>query len=388
MTDLSVVDPDVRVVEFPCLRARQPIGDIFVATLPYRQVAAMTFFDVRRVLQEDRDVEKYLGIQRQLDPGRVKEIAQYVTTIDASFPSSIIIALEEDYVQYDEKTGRMTVSNVKLGETTPSISLGKVGRVLDGQHRIAGLEDFEGEFDLSVTLFLGADISDQAHIFATVNIEQTKVNKSLVYDLFELARARSPQKTCHNIVVALDRDPESPFYHRIKRLGIATDAEDRIFEPVTQSTLVEGLVDYMSVDPAKDRDILLRGGLPDKVGTDELYKRPLQHLFVNGEDIKIIQLIYNYFSAARARWPDAWASKGKGDMLNRTNGVRALLKFFRVAYTQVAAPGDPVTVQKFLDRVFKGIPLEDADFTTDNFLPGTSGEARLLRILRGKETLH
>ena len=345
----------------------------------------MTYFDVRRVLQVERDVEKYLGVQRVLDPTRVKEISQYVNTIDASFPSSVIIALEEDYVQFDETSGKMIVSNVRLGEDTPSIALGKVGRVLDGQHRIAGLEDYEGEFDLSVTLFLGADISDQAHIFATVNIEQTKVNKSLVYDLFELARARSPQKTSHNIVVALDRDPDSPFYKRIKRLGIAT--EGRIFEPVTQSTLVEGLLDYLSVDPAKDRDTLLRGNLPAKVDADELYKRPLQHLFVDGEDMKIIQLIYNYFTAVRMRWPEAWDSRGKGDMLNRTNGVRALLRFFRHAYTQVAAPGDMVSSQKFLDRVFGPMLLKDRDFTTENFLPGTSGESRLFRILRGKETL-
>lgn len=381
----SILDPDVRRIEFPCLRARQPIGDIFVATLPYKEVAAMTYFDVRRVLQVERDVEKYLGVQRVLDPTRVKEISQYVNTIDASFPSSVIIALEEDYVQFDETSGKMIVSNVRLGEDTPSIALGKVGRVLDGQHRIAGLEDYEGEFDLSVTLFLGADISDQAHIFATVNIEQTKVNKSLVYDLFELARARSPQKTSHNIVVALDRDPDSPFYKRIKRLGIAT--EGRIFEPVTQSTLVEGLLDYLSVDPAKDRDTLLRGNLPAKVDADELYKRPLQHLFVDGEDMKIIQLIYNYFTAVRMRWPEAWDSRGKGDMLNRTNGVRALLRFFRHAYTQVAAPGDMVSSQKFLDRVFGPMLLKDRDFTTENFLPGTSGESRLFRILRGKETL-
>ena len=92
--------------------------------------------------------------------------------------------------------------------------------------------------------------------------------------------------------------------------------------------------------------MLLRGGKPSKIGTDELFKRPLQHLFVDGEDLKIIQLIYNYFSAVRSRWPDAWNSRGKGDMLNRTNGVRALLKFFRFAYTHVAAPGDMVSAQE------------------------------------------
>ncbi len=74
-------------------------------------------------------------------------------------------------------------------------------------------------------------------------------------------------------------------------------------------------------------------------------------------------------------------------MLNRTNGVRALLRYFRFAYAHVAAPGDMVSADKFLDRVFRQIPLNNADFTTENFVPGTGGEARLFRMLRGKDHL-
>lgn len=382
----DVRDPDKIEISFKCLRARQPIGDIFVATIPYKKLSSMTYFDVRRVLQQDRDVERYLGVQRPIDEKRIKLLNTYVNLVDASFPSSIIVALDEDYVTYDEASDTMTVRNFRTGEDDPSTAIRKVGRVLDGQHRIAGLEGFTGEdFDLSATIFVGADIADQAHIFATVNIEQTKVNKSLVYDLYELSRSRSPQKTCHNIVVALDRDPDSPFYKRVKRLGIAT--ENRVFEPVTQSTLVDGLIGYISADPRTDRDKLLRGRRLDRAVGDDLFKRPLRNLFVEEKDIEIIQLIYNYFIAVRERWPEAWSQRGTGFILNRTNGVRALLRFFRFAYAKVAAPGDMVSSQRFLDHVFRQVALGDTDFTTDNFPPGTSGEAKLFRILRDKEQL-
>lgn len=380
-------DPSPIAISFRCLRARQPIGDIYIASIPYRDIQKITYFDVRRVLQEDRDVERYLGIQRPLDTKRVQQLNEYVNLVDASFPSSVIIALEPDYVTFDEEGGTLTVRNFKLGEDAPSTAIRRSARVIDGQHRIAGLEKFAGnDFDLSATIFVGADISDQAHIFATVNLEQTKVNRSLVYDLYELSRSRSPQKTCHNIVVALDRDPDSPFYKRIKRLGLASD--DRIFEPITQSTLVDGLIDYITSDPRKDRDNILRGQKLNKAFGDEIYKRPLRNLFVDGNEIAIIQLVYNYFSAVRLRWPQAWDERGKGFMLNRTNGVRALLKFFRIAYAHVAAPGDMVSVDKFLDRSFRDIPLKDDDFTIQNFVPGTGGEARLFRVLRGKERLY
>lgn len=382
----DVRDPSLVTISFRCLRARQPIGDIYVATIPYKDVAKMTFFDVRRVLQQERDVERYLGIQRPLDNKRVDQIGAYVNLVDASFPSSVIVAFEDDYVSYDESTGVMTVRNHRIGEDEPSTAIRRTGRVIDGQHRIAGLEEFTGaDFDLSTTIFVGADISDQAHIFATVNIEQTKVNRSLVYDLYELSRSRSPQKTCHNIVVALDRDPDSPFYKRIKRLGLATI--DRVFEPVTQSMLVDGLITYISADPREDRDRILRGRSLERASGDELFKRPLRNLFVAGEEIAIIQLVYNYFEAVRQRWPDAWEERGRGYMLNRTNGVKALLRYFRFAYAHVAAPGDMVSVERFLDRAFRHVPLADKDFTTENFVPGTGGEARLFRVLRGKEQL-
>lgn len=385
MIDNIPNDPDQIRFSFPCIRARQPVGDIFVATLPFKRLIDITYFDVRRVLQEERDFERYLGIQRPLDDGRVKVLSDYVNFADASFPTSIIIALEQDYVTYDENSKEMTISNCRSGETVPSIALRMLARVLDGQHRIAGLSGFKGDqFDLSVTIFVGADIADQAHIFATVNLEQTKVNKSLVYDLYELSRSRSPQKTCHNIAVTLDRDVDSPFYHRIKRLGIAT--EGRVFEPITQATFVEGLMPYISQAPRSDRDGLIRGQKLVRASDDELFKMPFRNLFVDERDIDIAKIVYNYFTAVQRRWPEAWATRERGWMLNRTNGVRALLRFLRYAYLKVAKPGEVPRTEQF-EKVFAEISIRDDQFNLDNFVPGSGGEARLLNVLRRKEAL-
>jgi DGQHR domain-containing protein len=178
---LELVDPDPISYSFPCIRAAQPIGDIFVGAIPFRTLIRISHFDVRRILQDERDVERYLGIQRPLEDRRVRSLSEYVNYRDASFPTSIILAIDEDYAEFHDKTNTMTVSNIKHTEKEPSIPIARLARVLDGQHRIAGLSFFEGEtFDVPVTIFVGADISDQAHIFATVNLEQTKVNKSLV----------------------------------------------------------------------------------------------------------------------------------------------------------------------------------------------------------------
>ena len=381
------VDPDMREICFPCMLARQPIGDVYLATIPHADLIRMTYFDVRRVLTEQRDVERYLGIQRPLSKRRVQDLGEYVNFVDATFPTSVIIAINDtDYVSYNSDKKSMTVRNVRSGETEPSIAIRNLCRVIDGQHRIAGLEHFKGEaFELAVTLFLGADIADQAHIFSTVNLEQTKVSKNLVYDLYELAHTRSPQKTCHNIAVTLDADETSALYKRIKRLGGATNG--RAFEPISQATFVEGLLAHISSDPKGDRDTLLRNEFPLQVTVETSYKLVFREMFLQNRDIDILTVVFNFFNAAAERWPEAWADRGRGAVLNRTNGVRALLRFLRPAYLKVGVPGDVVAKSKFVDRVFTSIPLSDRDFIVENFPPGTSGESKLYRIFVGQDRL-
>src|SRR5690606_25044922 len=178
------VPPDPSKIEicFDCIRATQPIGDLYIASIPFDQLIKFTYFDVRRVISSERDVEKYLGIQRPISKARLRDLESYVNFIDATFPTSIIVAINDaSYASYDEAMKRLCIRNYRLDEETPSIAIRQLGRVIDGQHRIAGLEAFSGEkFDATVTLFIEADIADQAHIFSTVNLEQTKVNKNLV----------------------------------------------------------------------------------------------------------------------------------------------------------------------------------------------------------------
>lgn len=380
-------DPDRIDISFRCLKARQPIGDLYIASIPHRDLIRMTYFDVRRIIDKERDVERYLGIQRPLGKERVADLEDYVNYLDATFPTSVIIALNQiEYVSFDETTGTMSVSNMKEGDDLPSVPIRRLGRVIDGQHRIAGLESFSGEaFEVPVTIFLGADIADQAHIFSTVNLEQTKVSKNLVYDLYELARTRSPQKTAHNIAVTLDRDESSALYRRIKRLGMATAGRD--FEPVSQATFVEGILAHITRDAKGDRDILLRGEIPDKADSDGIFKLVFRNMFIDGKDVDILTIVYNYFAAVKKRWPEAWDERGRGAVLNRTNGIRALLRFLRHAYLKVAIPGDMASMEKFHERVFGPIALESKDFVVENFVPGTSGEAKLYRVLRGQETI-
>ncbi|ABW66630.1 conserved hypothetical protein [Desulfosudis oleivorans Hxd3] len=341
--------------------------------------------DVRRIFDE-RDFEKYLGIQRPLSKKRVKELSEYVKTVDACFPTSIILSVSSLCAEYNEQTSEMTLQNyLDADNEEEKIIFGQIAKVIDGQHRIEGLKNYNGpHFDINVSIFVDIDVAEQAYIFSTVNLAQTKVNKSLVYDLFDYAKARSPQKLCHKIAVALDGDKNSPFYQRIRRLGVAT--KNRYNETITQATFVEALLKYISktkMQEMHDRDLYLRGKKPKKIDADESRQLIFRNMMIEEKDFELTDIIWNYFEAVKTRWPHAWDSTGTGYILNRTNGFRALMRFLRNAYCQLANPGcwDVPKVEDFLE-IFKKIEIEDGEFTSENFKPGSSGESELYKALK------
>lgn len=374
--NFSIIDGKI---QFPCIEVTQPIGTFYIASIPCKVLCEITYSDVRRI-EGERKFESYLGIQRNLDQIRVKKIRDYVNTIDASFPSGIIIAVDGRCISYDRDRNIMML-NAYSGDDG-KIETHQIAKVLDGQHRIEGLRGFEGEFQLNVSIFVDADIAQQAYLFSTVNLAQTKVNKSLVYDLFDLSNKRSPQKLCHTIAVTMNGIPESPFFERIKRLGSATPG---IYtETITQATFVSALMPYISNDENKDRDLYMRGKKPEKVDSHELQRLIFRNMMIEERDDDIAVIIFNYFSAVRNRWPDAWMNLGQGNVLIRTNGFRALMRFLRPAYLYLVAPGEVPTIEQF-GNIFKKISIDN--FSSDLYKPGSSGESLLYNVLISEASL-
>lgn len=374
---------DPKSISLKCLRVQQPIGAFYLAAMDHRTLCDITFFDVRRVLKEHRDIEKYLGIQRPLDMKRVKEISEYVNTYDSCFPTGVILAVPGACAQFDYANSILTLSNYLEPENDyDKVFFSHIARVIDGQHRIEALQAFKGDnFEVNVCIFVDIDIASQAYIFSTVNLAQTKVNKSLVYDLYDYAKSRSPQKVCHNIAVALDEHEDSPFYKRIKRLGVATDG--RFNETITQANFVESLLRYICKDRIQeisDRNLYLDNRKPDLITKKESTRLIFRNMFINEQDIEIADIILHYFQAIRDKWPNAWTSTGQGFMLNKTNGFRGCMRFLRDAYLFLTSPGG-VPKQKDFQSIFDKIDIPENNFTTLHFPPGTSGESLLHQTL-------
>jgi len=370
---------DAPSVRIDALRVTQPIGDYFVGRASALDLLAICKFDFRRMTYQSGYID-FLGIQRKVSEKRARDIAQYAGTVDAVFPTSIVIAVPEKCVSIEnlceDRLQRLTIVGYEDKDHPElNIALEEVASIIDGQHRLRGVQLSEGTgIELPVAIFIGTDDATDASIFSVVNLAQTKVNKSLVYDLFAVARTRSPEKTCHEVVVALDRMQESPFHDRIKRLGTAT--EGRFGETLAQATMVLGLLPYITSDALADRDRGKRFGFWEPISGPQARRRIFFEFFRRGQDENILANVLNYFLAVKTRWPTAWESTGRGNMINRTNGYNAFIRFLRPAYLHITTMPRVVRADEF-GRVFDKVNLTDAEFNTNRFLPGTSG-AKLL----------
>ena len=361
--------PNDAWIELKVHEVTQPIGTFYCGVIDHRDLITISYSDIRRINTEKREVETYLGIERPLSKKRVGELNDYVNTVDANFPSPIILAIEEKHAELDPDTSVMRIRNDE-----------DVAKILDGQHRIAGLVGFEGDaFDVLVTIFLEMDIEYQAMVFATINLEQNKVNKSLAYDLYAYATSRSPQKTCHNIVRLLNSREGSPFYNKIKVLGVAGDRT----ETISQALFIDSLLPLITTKPKKERDILRRGQSLNRARQGEAYSLIFRNLFIDGEDGVIARVLWNYFGAVQQRWGKYWTEVIKGSVLNRTTGFRGLMQFLPYAYVVVGGlKGNPLDAQ--FDDLFQGIDIEGHDITPENYPPGTTGAARFRDHLKAK----
>jgi len=68
-------------------------------------------------------------------------------------------------------------------------------------------------------------------------------------------------------------------------------------------------------------------------------------------------------------------------MLSKTNGFMALMRFLKDIYIDLERIGSIISKSQF-SHVFSQINLTDADFTVDNYKPGTSGESALYKDLK------
>ena len=359
--------------EISALRVTQPIGEFFIGVMTADAIVHRLSYDPRTSDQESSD-----AIQRKLIKSRIREISDYVGDVNATFPTPIIIAADSDrVVELDDEVARkLGVSRFRLPPE------GLIGSVLDGQHRIEGLKQASDEvrarFQLPIVLMFDLDADERAYVFGTINSTQTPVSASLIYDLFDLSKTRSPQKTCHLAARSLNETAAGPFYGRIKMLG-RKESHHQSGVMLSQGAFASRLERLITTDAARDLYLMKRNEIPP-----EEPQVPLRKYWLKDEDHVIVRILENYFGAVRSAFRQQWEDDSGKYIIRKTVGFEALMHVLRTIVPIGQADKDlsEMFFRKQVELFARN--LGDPERLTSEYFKSSSSEAtRLAKTLLG-----
>lgn len=343
------------------LRFSQPLGDFLLTTIPAVDLLKVYSVNPRAYKGDTPD-----GTQRGLSQPRVNEIAKYTATQDAAFPTAIVIALLPD--QYSIEDPNASSGTVEIKDKV---------EVIDGQHRIEGLAKAAREIDATIpekfllpcVLVVEPTDEQKAFIFATINGKQTKVNSSIVADLFGESSSKDPGHVLHIVARSLNFKEDSPFRDRLKMLGVKSP--DKETESLTQGTFIRELMKHVSRNPMLDRNMMRQGKELEKM--EDLV---LRDYIVKGKGDLLIPLVQNIFKAVQHVWPTEWENHNEFN-LSKTTGFTGIMKGIGTAINYGKQKG--VLTEKYFTVIFEEMKahMSPRRFVNEEFPAGGIGENRI-----------
>lgn len=367
-----------------CLPVEQNRQAFFVGVFTIKELLTFTKYTNRIIEYFDDDgLPKYNeSIQRQIEKSRTKLIADFlIEDPEATFPTNIVLHIPQSVIEEQELVDLNGVNWVRIllservveGVEREKKEEGKGDiyiTVIDGQHRIKGIEIAIGDLEsrisalvktrmrggrlnpelekeivrfksrlddlkniqLVVTFFVDKPLEYQAMLFSTINRTQKKVTESLVYELFGLTAEDSPQKSSLQIVHALNGIKISPFCMRIKLYGWNYDKS--LSPPLSEATMVKSIINLIcenkreeEVARFKSRTYFLDSKITD-------IRLPFRKYYGKNEDFKISKILMSYYSAVRETFKNAdgdylWdfkeSQKTMSNVLQTTVGFQSFL---------------------------------------------------------------
>nr|WP_319219066.1 DGQHR domain-containing protein [uncultured Trichococcus sp.] len=277
-------------------------------------------------LSESKD-----GVQRFLDPIRVKNIAKYCENDNAIFPTPIILSLNSDFIKDGQGVG-LTKLIIDISKDMIE-ELGNPFSIIDGQHRIEGIKSYHEfnninnskDFILPVIIYEDADQATAASIFVTINANQRPVDKSLIHQLFGIMYDGSDKYTVQsfsNVVTKiLNENENSPFFHSIRMLG-------RKLEPtefISQGTIAKKITDRITSNIEED-NLNIQTNKDIKENSNKIFRI----YFSKNEPAIVAKIMINFFNAFSKVFKDIWEDEGY--LTKKAVGFSALMKLLDYIY--------------------------------------------------------
>lgn len=383
---------DAPLPSIPAIRVSQPIGDFFLCSITAEVLLRISFSIPATIKRREGVFAGILGNQRKLSEARSKQIGAYIDEDDSTFPNTIILSANYrangDYEEDEELRWRVTTREDGCSSLfIPSYN--KLASIIDGQHRLEGFRASTRAGRLSMGLpcavFINLPRPYQAKTFATININQKRVDKSLAYELFgyDLNESDSSKWPPDMLGVYLSRvlesEQTSPFKGHVKLALLEADdgatptSGDQPEWKVSVACLVEGVIKLISQRPAADRSAIAGGKTLNRsqLPSDSA---PLRALYTSGKDKTLLTIVSDYFSVVREL---LWIGQSSKSFIIRTVGILALFDVLRDALLANRVAQDDIrnTAQSLLLSA-KGI-----DFSDDFFHASGAGRVRIRNIL-------
>ena len=338
------------MITLSLLEIEQPIGTFYFGKIKMSDLKQIA--EIHR-----RDANN--GTQRQLKDKKVDDIAYYCKDPDAIFPTPIIISITSEKTLHPMGDG---IYEITLDENNKA-------EIIDGQHRFEGIKCSNlKDIYLPIVVMFNLNDSEKAYIFSTINNNQAKVDKSLIYDLFGVAKERSPYKTCHEIARMLNTDPESPYCGKIKMLE-KRQSED---ETLSQGTFVTHLLKLITSNANKDT--------VDSKNDENLNDNQnfvFRKYYIDEKDAVIAKILINYFQAAKDVFIQEWVDDSY--ILTKTTGYSALIRALKILVPYGEQIGDlsKDLFKQIFVKVKTVLSNENKTLTSEFFPSGGVGEKAL-----------
>ena len=370
------------------IKVIQPLGEFYIAKIKARD---LLWISTSSVLRYDKN-GNLQGNQRALRPERLKLIANFIKSEEMCFPTSIIVAanvndsglIEEDVKRWKIIPCGDDIYDLIVPDEQHTVSC----LIIDGQHRLnafSNTSDSYKDIELVCSIFFDLPAPYQAYLFATINGNQKRVDKSLALELFGYNLDNEPQNTWspEKLAVFLTRKfnftKDSPLYQRIKLAPLYFELDDVVDKTkwmLSTAAMVEGILKLVSSNPQKDRDFLAMK--KEEFWSDKTRKSlvklrdksVLRDLYINCDDNKIYEILNSFFQSVKSIM---WDNASPNSVITKTIGISVLFDILREILRK------DESIKQFDEFILK---IKDVDYCNNYFQLSGTGKTRLRRVLK------
>ncbi|MGJ7570894.1 DGQHR domain-containing protein [Variovorax sp. RB2P76] len=156
------------------------------------------------------------GVQRRENVAKRRQITRFFKNTQNTIPTAIIVALDDSQISAD--SNELTI-NIKAGSKKP-------GLIIDGQHRLLGISDFDEKIKVPIVAIMNASDTEKAFQFLVINNKGSKVSQNHIKALSLSYKPKDLSQRLSEAKIALDNDRlgqvdiintfnESPFKNRV-----------------------------------------------------------------------------------------------------------------------------------------------------------------------------